>query len=441
MNTPQAPAFGTGQQKRAYVASLVGTTIEWFDFFIYATSATLVFSSIFFPQLDSRVGLLASFGTFGVAFLARPVGGFVFGHLGDRIGRRATLIATLSIMGGSTGLIGLLPTWEQIGVWAPILLTILRFLQGVAIGGEWGGAVLMSVEHAPKNRIRFYGSAPQVASPLALVLSTTVMYFVARLPNEDLMSWGWRIPFLTGFVLVVVGMMIRLGVEETTDFSEVKKAGAVQRNPIGNVLRTMPGRVLAGIGLQAAVIVLFYLITTYMLTLATNVHGFTRGDTLIILLIAGTIDLFAMLGFAVLSDRFPARRMFLIGSVFTAVFAFPMFLLFDSGNMLLMTIAFTVALVVGHAPTYAVVSSLTSDLFPASIRYSGVALCSAFAGVAWAGPTPIVATALVPPDGSAHWWPLPVLLIATVVISITSALVVRPKAPAEEEQGVEVAVS
>jgi MFS transporter, MHS family, shikimate and dehydroshikimate transport protein len=431
MSTSGAPSFGTTRQKKAFIASLVGTTIEWFDFFIYATSATLVFSTVFFPKLDAKVGLLASFGTFAVAFLARPVGGFVFGHLGDRIGRRATLITTLTIMGASTGLIGLLPTWEQIGIWAPIILTILRFMQGVAIGGEWSGAVLMSVENAPKSRVRFYGSAPQIASPLALVLATVVMYLVARMPNDQLMSWGWRIPFLTGFVLVVIGMIIRLGVEETADFTEVKRTGSIKRNPIGNVLRTMPGRVAAGIGLQAAVIVLFYLITTYMLTMATNLHGFTRGDTLIILLIAATVDLFAMVAFAVLSDRFSARRMFLTGSVATAAFAFPLFLLFDTGNMLLMTIGFTVALVVGHAPTYAVVSSLTSDLFPAAIRYSGVALCSAFAGVVWAGPTPIVAAAIVPTDGSTHWWPLPVMLILTVAISIISAVAVRPKAAAE----------
>ncbi|NHU47145.1 MFS transporter [Rhodococcus sp. A14] len=425
MTTPTPSTFGTKQQKRAFLASLVGTTVEWFDFFIYATAATLVFSKIFFPALASNVGTLASFATLGVAFLARPVGAFIFGHLGDRLGRRTTLITTLTVMGASTGLIGLLPTWDQVGIWAPILLTALRFLQGVAVGGEWGGAVLMSVENAPKSRVRLYGSAPQIASPLALVLATIVMYFVARMPNEQLLSWGWRIPFLAGFVLVVIGMIIRLGVSESSEFTEAKKVGTVKSNPIATVIRTMPGKVAAGIGLQASVIVLFYLITTYMLTMATNIHGFTKSDTLMILLIAAIIDLAAMIGVGILCDRLSAWTVFVSGVVFTGAFAFPLFALFNTGNMALMIIAFTTALVLGHATTYAVVSSMTAELFPTEVRYSGVALCSAFAGVAWAAPTPLVAAALVPTDGSEHWWPLAAILVGTAVVSFTAAFAVR----------------
>lgn len=425
MTTPAGSSFGTKQQKRAFIASLVGTTVEWFDFFIYATAATLVFSKIFFPSLDSNAGTLASFATLGVAFLARPVGAFIFGHLGDSLGRRATLITTLTIMGVSTGLIGLLPTWDQIGIWAPILLTLLRFTQGVAVGGEWGGAVLMSVENAPKSRIRFYGAAPQLASPLALVLATVVMYFVARMPDDQLLSWGWRIPFLAGFVLVVIGMIIRLGVSESSEFTEVKKTGAVANNPIATVLRTMPGKVAAGIGLQASVIVLFYLITTYMLTMATNIHGFAKSDTLVILLIAAIVDLCAMVGVGILCDRLSAWTVFVGGVVFTGAFAFPLFALFNTGNMALMTVAFTGALVLGHATTYAVVSSMTAELFPTEVRYSGVALCSAFAGVAWAAPTPLVAAALVPTDGSKHWWPLAAILVGMAAVSFISAFAVR----------------
>ncbi|MGE2716564.1 MFS transporter [Mycolicibacterium litorale] len=412
------PRFGNKQQKRAFLASLVGTTVEWFDFFIYATAASLVFSTIFFPSLGSNIGILASFATLGVAFLARPVGAFIFGNLGDRLGRRTTLIITLTLMGGSTGVIGLLPTYEQIGIWAPIALTFLRFLQGVAVGGEWGGAVLMSVENAPKSRVRFYGSAPQVASPLALVLATVVMYFVSRLPNEDLMSWGWRIPFLAGFVLVLIGMVIRLGVAETSEFTAVKRSGAVKQMPILDVIRRMPGKVLAGIGLQASVIVLFYLVTTYMLTMATNAHGFAKSDTLLILLVAACVDLVAMVGFGVLSDSYSPWRVFVGGAVFTGLFAFPLFALSDMGSMGWMIVAFTLALVLGHATTYSVVSSMTAELFPTEVRYSGVALCSAFAGVLWAAPTPLIAAALVPTDGSRHWWPLATILAVTAVISL-----------------------
>jgi MFS family permease len=417
----QPPSFGTRQQKRAFLASLVGTTVEWFDFFIYATAASLVFSTIFFPSLSSNIGVLASFATLGVAFLARPVGAFIFGNLGDRLGRRTTLIITLTLMGGSTGVIGLLPTYEQIGVWAPIALTALRFLQGVAVGGEWGGAVLMSVENAPKSRVRFYGSAPQVASPLALVLATVVMYSVSRLPNDDLMSWGWRIPFLAGFVLVLIGMVIRLGVSESAEFTAVKQAGVVRNLPIVDVLRRMPGKIVAGIGLQASVIVLFYLVTTYMLTAATNIHGFAKSDTLLILLVAASVDLVAMIGFGVLCDHYSPWKVFTGGAVFTGLFAFPLFALSNTGSMAWMLVAFTLALVFGHATTYSVVSSMTADLFPTEVRYSGVALCSAFAGVLWAAPTPLIAAALVPTDGSRHWWPLAALLSLTAVISVIAA--------------------
>ncbi|MFZ3415161.1 MFS transporter [Arthrobacter sp. 3Tela_A] len=421
----QQQSFGTKQQKRAFTASLVGTTVEWFDFFIYATAASLVFSTIFFPSVDSNLGLLASFATLGVAFLARPVGAVVFGHFGDRLGRRSTLIATLTLMGVATGLIGILPTWNDVGIWAPIMLTALRFLQGVAVGGEWSGAVLMSVENAPKERARFYGSAPQIASPLALVMASIVMYFVARLPSEDLLSWGWRIPFLVGFVLVIIGMLIRLGVEESPEFTEVKKAADVKNNPIGTVLKRMPVQVLIGIGLQASVIVLFYLITTYMLSMAADRHGLERSDTLMILLIAASFDLVAIITVGIIADKINPWKIFMLGAVFTLAFAVPLFVLFDTGNVVLMTLAFTLALVLGHASIYAVVSSMTFDLFPTSVRYSGVALCSAFAGVAWAATTPLLAAALVPTNATGHWWPLATMIGLASVVSLISGLAAR----------------
>lgn len=425
MASTQQTGFGNKQQKRAFIASLVGTTVEWFDFFIYATAASLVFSTIFFPDFGSNVGLLASFATLGVAFLARPVGAFIFGHLGDRLGRRTTLIATLTLMGVATGLIGVLPTWAEIGIWAPILLTLLRFIQGVAVGGEWSGAVLMSVENAPKARARFYGSAPQIASPLALVLATVVMYFVAKLPSDQLLAWGWRIPFLAGFILVIIGMIIRLGVQEPQEFQELKQASAVKTNPIMTVIRRMPVRVLIGIGIQASVIVLFYLITTYMLSMATQRHGLDRSDTLMILLIAACVDLVAIVVVGILADKINPWKIFMVGVTFTLLFAVPLFFLFDTGNAVLMTLAFTFALVLGHASVYAVVSSMTFDLFPTEVRFSGVALCSAFAGVAWAASTPLLAAALVPTKGTAHWWPLAAMIILASVVSLLCGLAAR----------------
>lgn len=435
MATNQPQGFGTKRQKRAFLASLVGTTVEWFDFFIYATAASLVFSHIFFPDLGNNVGLLASFATLGVAFVARPVGAFIFGHLGDKLGRRSTLIATLTLMGLSTGLIGVLPTWDSIGIWAPILLTVLRFMQGIAVGGEWSGAVLVSMENAPKERSRFYGAAPQIASPLALVLATVVMYFVARMPQEALMSWGWRIPFLAGLVLVVIGMLIRLGVEESDEFVELKEQDVVIANPIATVVRTMPQRLLVGIGLQASVIVLFYLVTTYMLSLATDRHGLERSESLMILLIAAVVDLFAIIAVGIMADRIDPWKIFMVGVGFTLLFAVPLFFLYDTGNVLLMTLAFVFALILGHASVYAVVSSMTFELFPTSIRYSGVALCSAFAGVAWAATTPLAAAAMVPTASDVHWWPLALMIVVSSIISLYCGVLAR-KYAADSEQGV-----
>lgn len=425
MTTTQSNGFGTKQQKRAFLASLVGTTVEWFDFFIYATAASLVFSTIFFPDLTAGMGLLASFSTLGVAFLARPLGAFVFGHLGDRVGRRTTLIATLTVMGVSTGLIGVLPTWEQVGIWAPIMLTFLRFMQGVAVGGEWGGAVLVSMENAPKKRARFYGSAPQIASPLALVLATSVMYFVTLLPEEQLFSWGWRIPFLAGFVLVVIGMMIRLGVEESSEFKELKETDEIQRNPISTVFKKMPLRVVIGVGLQSSVMVLFYLVTTYMLAMATDRYGLERSESIMLLLVAAAIDVVAIITVGILADRISSWMIFMAGVSFTLLFAFPMFALFGTANGILMTLTFTIALVCGHATVYAVVSSMTFDLFPTEVRYSGVALTSAFAGVAWGATTPIVAAALVPTASDIHWWPLAAMLTLAGVLSLVCGVAAR----------------
>ena len=216
--TSPAKTGSSSTPRRAAIASLVGTTIEWYEFFIYGLAAALVFGDLFFPGVDEHSGRLASFATLGVAFVARPLGAAIFGHLGDRLGRKSTLIATLGIMGTATGLIGLLPSYDSIGIWAPILLIVLRLFQGLAVGGEWGGAVLMSVEHAPASKVRLYGCAPQMGSPLGLVLATAVMSAVSTLPDDQLLDWGWRIPFLAGFVLVLIGLAIRLGRDDEEEY-------------------------------------------------------------------------------------------------------------------------------------------------------------------------------------------------------------------------------
>lgn len=425
MSNQQISSFGTKQQKRAFWGSFVGTTVEWFDFFIYATAASLVFSTIFFSNLDPNVGLLVSFATMGVAFVARPIGAFIFGQLGDRLGRRSTLFITLALMGLATGLIGVLPTYDQIGIWAPIMLTALRLLQGVAVGGEWSGAVIMSVENAPKNRARLYGAAPQIASPFALVLSSIVMYFVSQMPSEQLLSWGWRIPFLTGFVLVAIGILIRMGVPEPEAFKKAKEDDRLKGNPIVDAFRRRPVHLLVGVGLQASVLVLFYIITTYMLSLATARYGMERSQTILILLVAATIDLIAIVTVGIIADKVGAWKIFMFGATATLVFAFPLFLLFGTGNAIIMTLAFTIALVLGHAAVYAVISSMTFELFPVEFRYSGVAIVAAVSAVVFSATTPFIAQALVPAASDVHWWPLTVLVAAAAVISLVSGLGMR----------------
>ncbi|TQM11290.1 MFS transporter [Pseudonocardia kunmingensis] len=417
--TPQRTA------RRAAVASLVGTTIEWFDFFIYGLAAALVFGDLFFPAYDEHTGRLASFATLAVAFLARPVGAAIFGHLGDRLGRKSTLIATLGIMGAATGLIGCLPTYSSIGLWAPVLLIVLRLFQGLAVGGEWGGAVLMSVEHAPASKVRLYGAAPQMGSPLGLVLATLVMAAIGGLPDDQLLSWGWRIPFLAGFVLVAVGLVIRLGVAESAEFAEVKETGTRSRIPLRDVVAHSGRGLLSGIGLQAGVNVVFYVISVYFLSYAVNSLGLARSTALVIVTVAAAVDMLCIPLFAHLGDRFGARRVFVGGTVFTVVAAFPFFLLLNTGNVAAVAVTITVMLVFAHATTYAVVSSMIAELFPTRVRYSGTALSNALGGLVFSAPTPFLAEALVGGSGGT-WWPLSVMVVVAALISV-AAVAARPR--------------
>ncbi|SCX32478.1 MFS transporter [Mycolicibacterium fluoranthenivorans] len=422
MATSSAAATrSVGAPRRAAIASLVGTTIEWFDFFIYGLAAALVFGDLFFASVDEHSGRLAAFATLGVAFVARPVGAVIFGHLGDRLGRKSTLIATLGIMGSATGLIGLLPTYETAGVWAPVLLVVLRLLQGLAVGGEWGGAVLMSVEHAPASKVRLYGSAPQMGSPLGLVLATAVMSAVATLPEDQLFTWGWRVPFLAGFILVLVGLAIRLGVEESTQFKEIKSAGATSRLPVREVFAKAKKSLTLCISLQASVNVVFYVISVYFLTYATNSLGLERSTALLIVMIAAVIDLAALPLLAALSDRLGAHRVFLTGALFTSIAAIPFFWLLRGDDVVLTCIVVIVMMIGAHATTYSVVSSLIAEQFDTKVRYSGTALSNALGGLIFSAPTPFIAEALVGKSGTG-WWPLAVMTLAAALISLVAIL-------------------
>ena len=314
-------AMKDGSIKLVAVASMIGTTIEWYDFFLYGTAAALIFNRLFFPTFDPLVGTLASFGTYTVGFVARPIGGIVIGHYGDRIGRKSMLVLTLLIMGVATFGIGLLPTYAQVGPWAAVSLVVLRLAQGFAVGGEWGGAVLMAVEHAPAGRRGFYGSWPQLGVPAGLLLSTAVFAQFARLPEDQFLSWGWRVPFLLSLLLVGVGLIIRLQIQETPAFTRLKAAQTEARRPIIELLRSQRKEVLLAMGARLAENGAFYIYTVFVLVYGTQKVGLDRQTVLNGVLIAAACALVAIPVCGALSDRLGRRPVYLFGASVTARFA------------------------------------------------------------------------------------------------------------------------
>ncbi len=302
--------------RKVVVASFIGTTIEWYDFFIYTTAAALIFPQLFFPSFEPLAGTLASFATYAVGFLARPLGGVIFGHYGDKIGRKAMLVTTLLIMGIATFLVGLLPTYETIGIWAPILLVVLRLLQGLGLGGEWGGAVLMAVEHSPDDKRGLNGSWPQMGVPAGLVLGTGAFAAVSAISGDAFVTWGWRVPFLLSILLIALGLYIRLAIYESPAFSRVRESGTEARMPIVDVFRTYPKNVLLVVGSRIGIDVVFYIFAVYMLTYVTTNLGLPRNLGLIAVSIAALIEIFTIPAFASLSDKVGRRPVLMAGATF-----------------------------------------------------------------------------------------------------------------------------
>src|SRR5688572_13746666 len=393
VQTRTAPQHGS--VRVVALASLIGTTIEWYDFFLYGTAAALVFNRLFFPNSDPLMGTLYAFGTFAVGFFARPVGGIIIGHYGDKIGRKSMLVLTLVIMGVATFLIGLLPTYAQIGPWAAVALVVLRVAQGFGVGGEWGGAVLMAVEHAPPGRRGFYGSWPQIGVPAGLLLSTLIFTPFSRLPQESFLSWGWRIPFLLSVVLVVVGLVIRVRILETPAFSRIKEERREARQPILDVLRHYPREVLVAMGARLAESGAFYIYTVFILIYATTHVGMDRNIVLTGIMIAAALELISIPLFGLLSDLVGRRPVYLFGAITTAVLAYPLFWMMDSAVPALVWLALALALAVGHAAMYAPQGAFFSELFGARVRYSGASLGPQLSSVLAGGLSPIIATTLL----------------------------------------------
>ena len=377
------------------LASLIGTTIEWYDFFLYGTAAALVFNRLFFPNSDPLMGTLLAFGTYAVGFVARPVGGIIIGHYGDKVGRKSMLVLTLMIMGVATFFIGLLPTYAQIGIWAPIALVVLRLAQGFGVGGEWGGAVLMAVEHAPPGRRGFYGSWPQIGVPAGLLLANGVFFYFSGLPDEQFITWGWRVPFLLSIFLVFVGLLIRMRILETPAFARIKETSAEARQPIVEVIRMYPKQVLLAMGARFAENGGFYIYSVFVITYATQIVKFDQQTVLYGILIGAALELLAIPFFGALSDRVGRRPVYLFGAVVTAVFAYPLFWLIDSGSTAALWSGIAIAFVLSHAAMYAPQAAFLSELFGTRVRYSGASLGAQLASVFAGALAPLIATALL----------------------------------------------
>ncbi|QIM50305.1 MHS family MFS transporter [Pusillimonas sp. DMV24BSW_D] len=409
-STQPKPSAGKrgARSRRQYVtagiASMMGTTIEWYDFFLYGTAAALIFNKIFFPDIDPLMGTLAAFATYSVGFFARPLGGIVFGHFGDKVGRKSMLLITLVLMGVPTILIGLIPSYESIGYWAAVLLVLMRFLQGVAVGGEWGGAVLMAVEHAPDGKKGFFGSLPQMGVAPGLILSSLAMGAVASLPEEDMLSWGWRIPFLASVVLLLVGWFIRVKVAESPDFEAMEQAGKKADVPIMVVLKKHPKDVLRVVGARLAEVTWFYTVVTFALAYATGTLGVEKTIVLDAITWGALLSFFTMPLFGMLGDRIGHKWVFMLGAIGIGLFSTYFFELLGTRQEIWVTVAMVAAIGAVYASLYGPEAILFSNQFPSEVRYSGISLAVQVSGAIGGGLAPIVATWLLAAgDGSPQY--------------------------------------
>jgi metabolite-proton symporter len=423
MTTTTADPGMRVHRRRAVVASTVGTAIEWYDFFLYGTAAALVFPAVFFPGESRFAGVLAAFGTQFVGFAARPLGAAIFGHFGDRIGRKSTLVVTLMLMGISTFLIGLLPGYAQLGVAAPILLVLLRIVQGIGVGGEWGGSVLLSMEWGSVRRRGFMASWPQVGVPLGLLTSTGMVAWMSDVTGPDFESWGWRIPFLASIVLVGIGLYVRLRVLESPEFTAVKDTPAVSRRPVWEVIRTQPREILTAAFVRMSEQAPFYLFITFVLAYGTRELGLARGELLRDTMIAATLGLLAVPFFGWLSDVVGRRLVYGTGIVLTALYAFPYFGLLNTRESGLVLLAVVLSLFV-HDMQYGPQAALIAESFGTNVRYSGAGLGYQLASVIAGGPAPLIAAYILETTGSStgiSWY-----IVGCAVVSMT-ALLLMPR--------------
>ena len=422
-------AAGPRSPVRVIVASLLGTSLEWYDFFLYSTAAAVVFNRLFFPNVSPVTGTLLAFTTAAVGFVARPLGGVLFGHLGDRRGRKQVLVLTLLLMGTATVLIGVLPTYASIGVAAPVLLGVLRFVQGLGLGGEWGGAVLMTLEHGAPERRGLNASWPQVGVPAGNLLAAGALALMSAVMDENaFLSWGWRLPFLFSGVLVLAGLWIRLTVAESPLFAELEQTGTTVRMPLVEVVRRHPRELLVAMAARIGTDVAFYTFTVYSLVFITGYVGRERSVGLTAVLVASACQVFLIPAFGALSDRFGRRPVYAAGAIAAAAWAFAFFPLLATGSTAVIVVAVVVALLT-HAAMYGPQAAFIAELFATELRYSGASMGYQLAGVLGGGIAPIVAIALVRATGTPYAvsaYVLAMLVLTLVALALAPETAERP---------------
>ena len=405
------------KNKKVLIASLTGSAIEWFDYFLYGTAAALVFNKIFFPMVDPVIGLILSYLSFSLTFFIRPIGGVLFAHIGDRIGRKKTLVLTLSLMGGATVMIGLLPTYEMIGLWAPALLILMRIIQGMGIGGEWGGALLLAYEYAPEKRKGFFGSIPQAGVTIGMLMATFIVSLMTLFSEEDFLSWGWRIPFLLSSVLVLLGLWIRKDIDETPDFQKVKASGQVAKAPLRDTLKHHWREVLIAAGLKVVETAPFYIFSTFVVSYATSTLTYQKSQALEAVTLGALVATLMIPLMGLLSDKVGRQRMYAISVFVLGLFIVPWFMLLNTGNTWGIVLATVIAFGVLWAPVTAVLGTLCSEIFSANVRYTGITLGYQLGAALAGGTAPLIATGLLAKyDGD--WLPVAWYLAVTVTISL-----------------------
>ncbi|HEX6467846.1 MAG TPA: MFS transporter [Streptosporangiaceae bacterium] len=403
--------------RKAVAASVVGTSIEWYDFFLYNTAAAIVFKDVFFPSSSDYAGTLSSFATYAVGFAARPIGAAIFGHWGDRLGRKATLIVTLLLMGVSSALVGVLPGTNSIGVAAPILLVVLRVLQGIAVGGEWSGSVLLSMEWGNQRRRGFFASWPQIGVPIGLILGTGAMTAISLSSAGDAFTrWGWRIPFLLSLVLVAIGLWVRLRVMESPMFAEVVERKQVERTPVAEVIKRHPKEIVLSALVRTSEQMPFYIFTSFALTYIHKDLGMAQGLALGAVTAAAVVELFAIPAAGHLSDTLGRRRVYATGALLLGVVAFPYFALINTKISVVVFITVVLAML-PHSIQYGPQASLISESFPTKLRYGGAGIGYQAASIIAGGPAPLLATWLLHDYG---WWAISIVMVIASLVTLTA---------------------